>query len=198
MELAAMQMGHHIAVIAIVVVLLALAGAGASYFLRIYKQMVAFKNECDRQFAGVDALLKERHDELFKLLEISRKHMRNEQETLRGLADARSFYMQATTPEQKAEADSQICRALKTLYAVAENYPDLKAEPDFPILRDHINELERKILDQRDAYNVAANQFNARIAEAPANFVAALVHFQPQQIYAVPESGSEDERSGAA
>jgi LemA protein len=192
MQLAAVQLGGWIVTIGIVVLLVVLATALGSYFVGIYNELVALRNDCDRQFANVDVLLKERHDELPKLIDTCKGYMQYEQKTLLAVTDARSSYLRANTPEEKTEADNQISGALKTLFAVAENYPDLKADTNFMQLQGRISGLEQNIAGQRRAYNATANAYNIRISQVPANFVAALAHMLPRPMYPVPEADRED------
>jgi LemA protein len=100
--------------------------------------------------------------------------------------------MRATTPSQKAQADNMVSGALKTLFAVAEKYPDLKANTNFMQLQGRITELESKIAAQRSAYNEDVNAFNIRIARIPANFVAGLMGLQPHALFQVAEADRED------
>jgi LemA protein len=191
MRLAAAQTVEIVA-IGLVVVLVALGVALVSYFIGIYNELVELKNDCDQQFANVDVLLKQRHDELPKLIETCKGYMQYEQKTLQAVTDARSAYAQAKTPEQKTQADNQISGALKTLFAVAENYPDLKADTNFLQLQGRITALEEKIAGRRSAYNITANAYNIRIAQVPANFVAVLTKFAPRTMYPVAEADRED------
>jgi len=154
--------------------------------------LVARKNDCDRQFANVDVAVKQRHDELPKLIDTCKGYMQYEQKTLQAVTDARSAYLHATTPEQKTQADNQVSGALKTLFAVAENYPDLKANTNFMQLQGRISGLEEKIAGLRGAYNLTANEYNIRIQQLPANFVAAFAHFQQRPMYPVAEADRED------
>lgn len=191
MQLAAVQTGGILA-IGLVVLLVALGVALVSYFIGVYNELVAMKNDCDRQFANVDVLLKQRHDELPKLIDTCKGYMQYEQKTLEAVTEARSAYAQAKTPEQKTQADNQISGALKTLFAVAENYPDLKADTNFIQLQNRITALEEKIAAQRRTYNTTATAYNIRIAQVPANFVAVLTKFAPRTMYPVAEADRED------
>jgi LemA protein len=180
------------AAIVIVVLVVILVTALASYGFGIYNELVAMRNDCDRQFANVDVLLKQRHDELPKLIDTCKGYMQYEQKTLEDVTNARSAYLSAKTPEEKTQADNQVTGALKTLFAVAENYPDLKANLDFIQLQSRITGLESQIAEQRAAYNETANAYNIRIAQVPANLVAGLGGFTPRPMYPVPQSDRED------
>jgi LemA protein len=176
-----------------VLVVLAIIVIGIiSYFVGIYNNLVTLKNDIDRSFSNIDVLLKQRHDELPKLIETCKGYMQYEQKTLLAVTEARTAYMRATTPAEKAQADNMVSGALKTLFAVAEKYPDLKANTNFMQLQGRITELETKIAGQRSSYNEDVNVFNIRIAQIPANFVAGFMHLQPHPLFQVAEADRED------
>jgi LemA protein len=174
------------AVIAIVVVGLIV------YCVGVHNNLVALKNDIDRSFANIDVILKQRHDELPKLVDTCKGYMQYEQKTLQAVTDARTSYMRATTPAEKAQADGMVSGALKTLFAVAENYPNLKAEANFMQLQGRITDLEEKIAAQRSVFNATANNFNIRIAQIPANFVAGFMGLQPHVLFQAAEADRED------
>ena len=175
-----------LAVLAIIVI------AVIMYSVGLYNKLVAFKNNIDRSFSNIDVLLKQRHDELPKLIETCKGYMQYEQKTLQAVTEARTAFMRATTPAEKAQADNLVSGALKTLFAVAEKYPDLKANTNFMQLQGRITELETKIAAQRGAYNEDVNAFNIRIAQVPANFVAGFMGLQPHALFQVAEADRED------
>ena len=192
MQLAAVTPIGWIGTMAIAVLFVIVVTALASYFFGVYNELVSLRNQCDRQFANVDALLKQRHDELPKLIDTCKGYMQYEQKTLQGVTEARSAYLQATTPAQKTGADSNLSGALKTLFAVAENYPDLRADTNFMHLQSRISELEAQIAQQRTSYNEVVNIYNVRIAQVPANLIAALARFVARPMYPVAQSDRED------
>jgi len=175
-----------LAVLAIVVIAIIM------YFVGLYNSLVTFKNNIDRSFSNIDVLLKQRHDELPKLIETCKGYMQYEQKTLQAVTEARTAFMRATTPAEKAQADNMVSGALKTLFAVAEKYPDLKANTSFIQLQGRITELEIKIAAQRSSYNEDVNAFNIRIAQIPANFVAGFMGLQPHALFQVAEADRED------
>jgi LemA protein len=162
------------------------------YFVGIHNNLVALKNDIDRSFANIDVILKQRHDELPKLIDTCKGYMQYEQKTLQAVTEARTSYMRATTPAEKTQADGMVSGALKTLFAVAENYPDLKANTNFMQLQGRITELEEKIAAQRGRFNEDANVFNIRIAQIPANFVAGFMGLQPHALFQALEADRED------
>ena len=162
------------------------------YFVGVYNKLVAFKNNIDRSFSNIDVLLKQRHDELPKLIETCKGYMQYEQKTLQAVTEARTAYMRANTPAEKAQADNMVSGALKSLFAVAEKYPDLKANTNFLQLQGRITDLETKIAAQRGAYNEDVNTFNIRIAQIPASLVAGFMGLQPHALFQVAEADRED------
>jgi len=185
-------LGGAIVAIAVLAVLAFIVIALIMYFVGLYNSLVTFKNNIDRSFSDIDVLLKQRHDELPKLIETCKGYMQYEQKTLQAVTEARTAFMRATTPAEKAEADNMVTGALKTLFAVAEKYPDLKANTNFMQLQGRITELETKIAAQRSAYNDDVNAFNIRIAQVPANFVAGFMHLQPHALFQVVAADRED------
>jgi LemA protein len=170
------------------VVVVAIVG----YIVGIYNSLVILKNDIDRSFSNIDVLLKQRHDELPKLIDTCKGYMQYEQKTLQAVTEARTAYLRATTPAEKTQADGMVSGALKTLFAVAEKYPDLKANTNFMQLQGRITELEDKIAGQRNRFNEDVNIFNTRIAQIPDNFVAGFMGLQPHPLFQTVETDRED------
>jgi LemA protein len=179
-------------VLAILAVFIITVIAVILYFVGLYNKLVAFKNNIDRSFSNIDVLLKQRHDELPKLIETCKGYMQYEQKTLQAVTEARTAFMRANTPAEKAQADNMVSGALKSLFAVAEKYPDLKANTNFLQLQGRITDLETKIASQRAAYNEDVNTFNIRIAQIPASLVAGFMGLQPHALFQVAEADRED------
>ena len=188
----ALFLGGLIVGLAVLAVLAIIVIAIIMYFVGLYNSLVTSKNNIDRSFSNIDVLLKQRHDELPKLIETCKGYMQYEQKTLQAVTEARTAFMRATTPAEKAQADNMVSGALKTLFAVAEKYPDLKANTSFMQLQGRITELETKIAAQRSSYNEDVNAFNIRIAQIPANFVAGFMGLQPHALFQVAEADRED------
>jgi LemA protein len=191
MSLAMLIIGWVVAVGVLVIFGLIVVGL-IMYIVGIYNNLVTLKNDIDRSFANVDVILKQRHDELPKLIETCKGYMQYEQKTLLAVTEARTAYMRATTPADKMQADNMMTGALKTLFAVAEKYPDLKANTNFMQLQGRITELETKIAGQRTTFNEDVNVFNIRIAQIPANFVAGFMGLQPHALFQATEADRED------
>src|SRR5437868_6898107 len=177
------------------VILLGFLFAIAGFFLysaTIFNGLVALKNDIDKSWANIDVMLKQRHDELTKLLDTTKGYADFERETLTKITQARSQYQQAVTVDQKVQADQTMTSALRGFFAVAENYPDLKANSNFQVLEKRISELESQIADRREFYNDCVNTFNIRIQEMPDTFVAAFMNLKARPMFKVEEADKAD------
>src|SRR5450755_5045941 len=162
------------------------------YLVTIFNGLVAIKNDIDKSWANIDVLLKQRHDELSKLLDVTKGYAEFERDTLTKITQARSQFSQAVTFDQKAQADQSMTSALRGFFAVAENYPDLKANSNFAQLQKRITDLESEIADRREFYNDAVNTLNIRIQQMPDTFVASFMSLAPRAMYKVEESDKAD------
>jgi LemA protein len=160
----------------------------AVYVVMIFNGLIAVKNDVAKAWGNIDILLKQRHDELPNLVEVCRGYMNHERETLESVTQARSQYQQAVSVDQKAQADQGTTSALRGLFAVAENYPQLKANDNFLRLQSRITELESEIADRREFYNDSVNTFNVRIQQVPDTFVAAFMNARPQPMFKVEDA----------
>jgi LemA protein len=161
------------------------------YTVILFNELVRLRNENDRAWANVDVLLKQRHDEIPNLVETVKGYMQHEQQTLLAVTQARAASMNAASIGQKATADLQMTGALRGLFAVAENYPQLKANENFLKLQNRISELEERIADRREFFNDDVNTYNTRIAQIPDVFVASFINLKPRQMFKVSD---EDRR----
>jgi len=162
------------------------------YFITIYNSLVRLKNDIDKAWANIDVLLKQRHDELPKLIETCKGYMQYEQKTFLLITEARTAFMKATSVSEHAQADNMISSALKSLFAVSENYPELKANNNFMQLQKRISELEEKIADRREFFNDDVNTFNIRIQQVPDVFIAGMMHLQHHDLFKVTEEDRQD------
>jgi LemA protein len=162
------------------------------YFITIYNSLVRLRNDIDKAWANIDVLLKQRHDELPKLIETCKGYMQYEQKTFQLITEARTAFMRANTVAEKAQADNFITGALKSLFAVAENYPELKANNNFMQLQNRISELEEKIADRREFFNDDVNTYNIRIQQLPDVFIAGMMGLQRKDLFKVTEEDRRD------
>ena len=160
------------------------------YTVILYNGLIRLRNENDRAWANIDVLLKQRHDEIPNLVETVKGYMQHEQQTMLAVTQARAASMSAASISQKAVADLQIMNALRGLFAVAENYPQLKANENFLKLQNRISELEERIADRREFFNDDVNTYNTRIRQIPDVFVASFMSLKPRDMFKV----SDDDR----
>jgi LemA protein len=162
------------------------------YVVVMFNGLIALKNDIAKAWANIDILLKQRHDELPKLLEVCKGYMDFERDTLQKITQARSMYQQAVSVDQKAQADQSMTSALRGFFAVAENYPQLKANDNFTRLQVRITELESEIADRREFYNDSVNTFNTRIQQMPDTLVASFMNLAPRPMFKVEEADKAD------
>ncbi len=177
----------------IMLVLLILVVLGVIlYFVTIYNGLIRLKNNMDKSWSNIDVLLKQRHDEIPKLVAICEGYMKYEQETLKKVIEARSLFDRARGVAQTAEADQAVTQALKSLFALAENYPDLKADNNFLGLQGRVSTLENSIADRREFFNDSVNLYNIRIQQIPDVLVAQLFNFESAELWRINPPERED------
>jgi len=174
------------------VVFLAVLVGLVTWFVGVYNRLVALRNNIDRAWANIDVLLKQRHDELPKLVDTCKGYMKHEQGTFEKITELRSRVMNASGVAEKAMADNMLTGALRSLFAVAENYPELKANTNFQQLQGRISQIETDIAARRDAYNSDTNTYNIRIAVIPDMFIAGLLGYGRRDLFQAAEGDRQD------
>lgn len=162
------------------------------YCVQLYNKLISVDKKCEEAWSNIDVLLQQRGDELPKLIDTAKQYMEYEQETLQKVIDARSQAQTASSPQQQAEADSQLRGAMGEFFALAEDYPDLKANESFQQLQDRISAVEEQIADRRESYNQATTNYNTLIKQIPYVFVATNIGMDSRELYEAPESSTED------
>ena len=153
----------------------------AVYIIMVYNGLVSIKNNVSKAWSNIDVLLKQRHDELPKLVDTCKQYMKHEQDTLEKVIQARSRVSDARESQNMAAlgvAEGALRAGLGNLFAVAESYPDLKANESFLQLQSRISGLENAIADRREFYNDSVNINNVRIEQFPDLIVASLFSFE--------------------
>jgi LemA protein len=176
------------------VVILALTVVLIAYVTGIYNGLVNLRENVKVAWANIDVLLKQRHDELPKLVETCKRYMQFEQETLEKVMRARASVSQASTSGNVAAvgaAEQQLRAGVGRLFAVAENYPQLKTDETFKQLQGRITALEESIADRRELYNDQVNLNNIRVKVFPDVMIAQRFGFLPAQLL---EFTSEEKR----
>ena len=159
-----------------------------AYVVGVYNMLVRLANNIDKAWSNIDVILKQRHDELPKLVEVCNSYMLHERETLESVTKARTAYSTGLNIDDKAQAENQIVGALGKLFAVAEQYPDLKANQEFLALQQRISALESTIADRREFYNDSVNLYNIAIQQIPTFWVAQEVGYTARPLLTVSPS----------
>jgi LemA protein len=171
------------------------------YTVMIYNGLVRTRNAVKLAWSNIDVLLAQRHDELPKLIEVCKQYMQYERDTLERVTQARS---EVETARQSGDvgsvnaAEGALRSGLANLYAVAERYPDLKADAAFRNLAGRISALETAIADRREIYNDAANAQNVRIETFPDAIVAGMFNFEPARLLKFDAAQTADVDVGMA
>ncbi len=176
-------------------IILVLLGLAVAYGAVLYNHLVALKENVKKNWANIDVLLKQRHDELPKLVETCKQYMGYEQETLRQVMEARTRVSQAQQAgdiDELGKAETQLRMGLGSLFAVAEEYPELKANESFQHLQKRISGLEESIADRRELYNASVNLNNIRIQQFPDVIVARMFDFGEAQLLEFAEEETRD------
>jgi LemA protein len=167
----------------ILLILLGVIVALIVYLVVIFNGLVRLKHNIDRAWSNIDVLLKQRYDELPKLGRVCEGYMQHERAVLENVTRARAQLDNAGSGTEVIEANNAISQALRSLFAVVENYPDLKADQAFRQLQSRVSQLEDQIADRRELYNDSVNLFNIRIEQFPDVFVANMMKLVPRQLW---------------
>lgn len=157
----------------------------------MYNGFIRLKNNCEEAFATMDVYLKKRYDLIPNLVETVKGYASHEKETLERVISARNMAQGAVNMEEKAAGENALTGTLKTLFAVAENYPDLKANENFLDLQHKLNMVEEDIANSRKYYNAVIKQFNTKCEVFPSNIIASIFHFEKKPMF---EVDAEEER----
>jgi LemA protein len=169
-----------------VLVVLALGG------IVIYNGLVRLRVQCDNAWADIDVQLKRRHDLIPNVVETVKGYAAHERETLNSVVAARSRAMTAQGPAARAEAEGMLTQALKSLFALAEAYPQLRAVESFAQLQTTLAQIEEAVQSARRYYNAVVRDLNTKVAQFPSNLVANLFGFTPREFFEVA-AGAERE-----
>ncbi len=166
-------------VLVIAVVLLAIVVV----LILIFNSLVQLRVRSESAWSDIDVQLKRRHDLIPNLVEAVKGYAAHEQGTFARVTQLRTEAMQATTPSARAQAEGQLTNALKSLFAVAENYPQLQASQQFSQLQSQISETEDNIQNARRYYNAVVRDLNTKIEQFPTNLLAGAFGFQEKQFF---------------
>jgi LemA protein len=162
------------------------------YTVIIYNGFVALKNNIEQNWSNIDVLLKQRYDELPKLIKVCEGYMQHEQKTLEAVVKARSMVNSAQGDEQKLQAQNALTDTLKSLFMVVERYPDLKADAGFRQLGNRISEIEDQIADRRELYNASVTIYNTRLDQFPDVIIARIFNFDSRTLWKIDPAHRQD------
>ena len=172
-----------------------IAAVALIYCISLYNHLVNIKHAVAKAWSNIDVLLKQRHDELPKLVEVCRQYKEFEQSTLQKVIAARSAVQNARETQNIAalgQAEGQLRAGLGGIFAVAEAYPELKANENFMQLQARISGLENAIADRRELYNDSVNIYNVGIEQFPAALIANLFHYEEKPLLEFASSEKTD------
>ena len=171
-----------------ILIFLGLAALVVIFGVVIYNRIVALSQRTDQAFADVDVQLKQRHDLIPNLVETVKGYASHEKETLDAVISARAAAQSATGPAAQGEAEGVLGAALGKLFALAEAYPDLKANTNFLELQRELSDVENKIAAARRFFNNAVQEFNTAIQQIPGNVIAPMGGFKEKEYFEIPEA----------
>lgn len=177
------------------IALIVALGLAAAYAVALYNGLVRLKHGVSKAWSNIDVLLKQRHDELPKLVETCKQYMQYEGSTLERVIAARSAVASAREQQDVSalgKAESGLRAGLGQLFALAENYPELKANDSFQHLQQRISGLENGIADRRELYNEAVNLNNVRIEQFPDVLIARAFAFKPAELLVFSDAEKAD------
>ena len=177
------------------IILLVIIVVVVGLLIGLYNSLVQLRVRADSAWSDIDVQLKRRHDLIPNLVETVKGYAAHEKSTFEDIAKYRSMAMQATTPADRAAAEGQLTTALKSLFAVAENYPQLRASEEFTALQSQLSQTEDNIQNSRRYYNAVVRDLNTKIQSFPTNILAGMFGFQQRQFF---EVSSPAERENVA
>ncbi|MFB6192320.1 MAG: LemA family protein [Haloarculaceae archaeon] len=179
-------------------VVLVAVGLGVAYTVSVYNQLVSLRKRCSQAKQNIDVLLKQRQDELTKLIDAATEFMEHEEQLLTELTEAREQAERAATPKEEAQADQRVRNALGNFRARMEDYPELRSQENMLQFQERISELENQIADRREVYNEAVTQYNTRIEQFPYVIFARQMGYQARELFEATEEETQDVDVGEA
>ncbi|MCD8155789.1 MAG: LemA family protein [Clostridiales bacterium] len=175
----------------ILIVVLVIILALAAWLISTYNGFIRLRNKSEEAFSAMDVSLKKRYDLIPNLVETVKGYAKHESQTLEAVIAARNQAVKASSPEEKIVRDTALSGSLKSLFALAEGYPDLKANQSFVSLQEQLARVEEEIAGSRRYYNGVVNKYNTKTEVFPGNLLAGMFGFRRKPLY---EVNSEAER----
>jgi len=173
------------------IIVIAIVIITASYVFLIYNSLATGKVRIKEAFSGVDVQLKRRIDLVPNLIETVKGYAKHEKELIENVTKARTSLMQAKTPQEKAGSDNILAATLKTIFAVSENYPTLKANQNFLNLQQELSDIEAKIAYARQFYNTNVRDYNTTLANFPSGSIGRIFGFKEEEFFEGVEEAKE-------
>ena len=167
------------------------------WVVSVYNGLVALRQRTNQAFADIDVQLKQRHDLIPNLVETVKGYAAHESGTLDAVVKARNAAVAAPTVEQKVAAENVLSGALRQLFALSENYPNLKANANFQQLQSDLSDIENKLAASRRFFNSAVQEYNTGIQQFPAALFAAMFGFSPREFFDVGGDRAQLEQAPA-
>jgi len=162
------------------------------WIVAMYNGLVSRRNQTDESWSDIDVQLKRRYDLIPNIVETVKGYMQHERATLESITAARTAAMGAQTVEEHAKAENMLSQALKSMFAVAESYPDLKASQNFMGLQDELSDTENKIQAARRFYNANVRDLNTAVQNFPSTIIAGLFGFKTRQFFELQEEAAKE------
>jgi LemA protein len=178
-------------VLIVILFIFIVLGVPILIIIGLYNRLVKLRNQSDNAWHQIDVQLQKRADLVPNLVETVKGYAAHERGTFEAVTKARSIYSQAGTVQEKAQATNMLTSALKTLFAVVENYPELKANQNFLLLQEELSGIESKIAYARQFYNDMVLSFNNAQQVFPANIIAGWFGFKPREYFEIEETKRE-------
>lgn len=175
-----------------IIIVLIIIAVIAVFFITMYNGFVKLKNKVEEAFATMDVYMKKRFDLIPNLVETVKGYAAHEKETLQAVTEARTAIMNAKTTEERLENEGVLSGALKSLFAVSEAYPDLKANQNFLDLQKQLQKVEEDIANSRKYYNAVVREYNTKTETFPANLIAGMFGFTKKAMFEINESEREN------
>lgn len=172
-------------------ILLGILVVAVVWAVAVYNGLITLKNRTDEAWSDIDVQLKRRYDLIPNLINTVKGYATHEKEVFEKVTEARTAAMGAQTPGQKEQAENMLSGTLKSLFAVAEAYPDLKANQNFLELQRELTDTEDKVQAARRFYNGNVRDFNIKIEVFPSNIIAGMLNFTKREFFAAEEGEKE-------
>lgn len=173
-------------IISAIVVLLVL------WIILSYNGFIKLRNKSQEAFSAMDVILKKRYDLIPNVVETVKGYAKHEKSTLENVIKARNAAVNSNTPEEVIKNDNALSGTLKSLFALSESYPDLKANTNFLELQTQLSKIEDEISSSRRYYNAVVNKLNTKVEMFPSNIIASIFHFTRKPLYEVKDENERE------